>query len=421
MNAALAVAARSGADSAPVARQQASAGRGGDFASLLGASSASTAAAPAVADRPSSNVAVQANTAPPAQTADPQPGASCAAADGTRSSAAAAADHQHVADPRAPASDSVNEASATLGGSPVDAEAPAANDAHDVDTQDDVGTADQDADAPGWLQSLRQSLSLLFGAAPAAPAEDVPESAATTAPPIAPHPASATAPGAVAAVVPDADGITALGDLDPAGADKAQPDAAPFVDRQRPVGDARFDAMLSALQSHDAGASAHGIASAAVAPASATPNAGSTTPPVHTPPMTLPPEHSQFVESLGERIVWAADGAANGELSQATIELHPAELGCLRIQVQMRGDTAHVAFSADNPATRALLSDALPQLREMMSAQGVQLLRAQVDARSVPNGRQAATSGSVAVAESDSTSAASRRRVTRVKLVDAYV
>src|SRR3546814_16860544 len=92
------------------------------------------------------------------------------------------------------------------------------------------------------------------------------------------------------------------------------------------------------------------------------------------PPMTVPPDHPDFTHDLGERIVWITDSG----LSSARIDLHPLDLGRLSVHVHMHGDEAQVSFAADNPATRALLQDSLPQLRELMSVQGLQLLRAQV-------------------------------------------
>ncbi|WP_245586267.1 flagellar hook-length control protein FliK [Solimonas soli] len=136
--------------------------------------------------------------------------------------------------------------------------------------------------------------------------------------------------------------------------------------------------------------------------------------PATAPPLQLAPDHADFVEGLGERIVWITDGG----LQHARIELHPVELGAMSVQVQIRGDEAQIAFSADLPATRALLQNAVPQLRALLDAQGLQLLRARVDARVA------------AVSESDGTSDAWRdarepraapRRVGRLKLVDAYV
>jgi flagellar hook-length control protein FliK len=86
----------------------------------------------------------------------------------------------------------------------------------------------------------------------------------------------------------------------------------------------------------------------------------------------------------------------------------------------MRGDTAQVSFAADNPATRALLADSLPQLRELMSVQGLQLLRAQVEQR-VGATRSSDTAFSQSRERGDGRDGiAVVRRVTKLELLDAY-
>src|SRR3546814_64695 len=135
------------------------------------------------------------------------------------------------------------------------------------------------------------------------------------------------------------------------------------------------------------------------------------------PPMTVPPDHPDFTHDLGERIVWITDSG----LSSARIDLHPLDLGRLSVHVHMHGDEAQVSFAADNPATRALLQDSLPQLRELMSVQGLQLLRAQVEQK-VGASRSSDSAFSQSRERGDGRDGgAVVRRVTKLKLVDAYV
>lgn len=140
-------------------------------------------------------------------------------------------------------------------------------------------------------------------------------------------------------------------------------------------------------------------------------------------PMTLPPDHPEFTEALGERIVWAADAG----LDSARIELAPAELGSMSVQVQLRGSEAQVAFTADNPATRLMLQQAMPQLRELFAGQGLQLLRTQIEQRAGGgSGGARGESGSGGSADGSGSSGERRgggavRRVSRLRLVDAYV
>lgn len=123
----------------------------------------------------------------------------------------------------------------------------------------------------------------------------------------------------------------------------------------------------------------------------------------------LPLAEPDAAELLGERIDWlVADGA-----EEATIELHPAELGALSVRIQTRGDQAQVQFIVQDPATRQLLQQALPQLRELLGSSGIQLSRSRVETQS---GR------AVEAAETRAEPTVSRhRRVTGVVLVDAYI
>lgn len=117
-----------------------------------------------------------------------------------------------------------------------------------------------------------------------------------------------------------------------------------------------------------------------------------------------------FAADLGEHIEWQlGDG-----ISEAKIELHPAELGALTVRIETQGDQARVHIVAAEAATRSLLTQALPQLRELLAGSGMNLARSQVesggrrdDRSDERNPQQAATPGV-------------RRRATRVLLVDAY-
>lgn len=288
------------------------------------------------------------------------------------------------------------------------------SDASDEVKDDKGASAATDTALPDWLQAMRESLSLV-GAMFAAPAtaEAQPAKLATalpakpTAAPIATGTsksvaaAAATADSALLTVLtPDADGNFGLP-----------------TDTPAPNADLRFDTMLAVMGDHDAAtvplASTSGLASGALA---AMPSAPASTAPAAPPPMTVPPDHPEFAHDLGERIVWITDAG----LSSAKIDLHPLDLGRLSVHVQMHGDEAQVSFAADNPATRALLQGSLPQLRELMSVQGLQLLRAQVEQK-VGTTRSSDTAFSQARDRNDDGEAgAPVRRVTRLKLVDTY-
>lgn len=125
-------------------------------------------------------------------------------------------------------------------------------------------------------------------------------------------------------------------------------------------------------------------------------------------------DHPDAMADLGERILWQLDA----EVSEASIELHPAELGQLTVRIETRGDQAQVQFVAQEAATRNLLNQAMPQLRELLNSSGLQLTRSQVDGMrrgsAEAEARAASTKGAPL-------SAGARRHITRVALVDAYV
>ncbi len=121
---------------------------------------------------------------------------------------------------------------------------------------------------------------------------------------------------------------------------------------------------------------------------------------------------ADWPQALGERIAWSVDG----DLQDAVIELHPAELGSLTIRVETRGADAQVTLIAGTAAARDLLQQSLPQLRELMMGQGLNLARAQVE-------RPTTGSSSEAPASARGRNAGptgSRRRISQLLLVDAY-
>lgn len=92
----------------------------------------------------------------------------------------------------------------------------------------------------------------------------------------------------------------------------------------------------------------------------------------------LSPQQPDFAEALGEQIGWIV----GEERSEASIELHPPELGPIRIRIAHSGEQSSLLFQATHPQTRELLVASLPQLRDLLNAQGIELARAQVTAPS---------------------------------------
>lgn len=60
------------------------------------------------------------------------------------------------------------------------------------------------------------------------------------------------------------------------------------------------------------------------------------------------------------------------------LQLHPAELGYLEIDILSQGSAASIEFISQNAGTRDLIEQSLPRLRELMQEQGLQLSGLQV-------------------------------------------
>ncbi len=81
---------------------------------------------------------------------------------------------------------------------------------------------------------------------------------------------------------------------------------------------------------------------------------------------------------------WAEDFSARVSLmvrggeSSASLQLSPVDLGPVDINVTVRDSQASIHFGAAQAETRALLEASIPRLREMLAAQGFNLLDASV-------------------------------------------
>ena len=77
----------------------------------------------------------------------------------------------------------------------------------------------------------------------------------------------------------------------------------------------------------------------------------------------------EWAEELGTRLaVMTAQGDQSGSL-----RLSPEHLGPLEVQIRMQDDKANVVFGAQHADTRRALEEALPRLRELFAASGLQL------------------------------------------------
>ncbi|MFI3215539.1 MAG: flagellar hook-length control protein FliK [Methylococcales bacterium] len=98
-------------------------------------------------------------------------------------------------------------------------------------------------------------------------------------------------------------------------------------------------------------------------------------------PLTRPLSHPQWNEDLGERIVWMNSRG----ISSAEIRMNPEHMGPITVRIDMNQDQATIAFTAQNSVVREALEASLPKLREMLSAQQVNLADVSVSQQSSSN------------------------------------
>ena len=78
---------------------------------------------------------------------------------------------------------------------------------------------------------------------------------------------------------------------------------------------------------------------------------------------------NQWAQSFGEKIVWLA----KNDQQTAQISINPPQLGPMQISLSMNGDQANALFASPHVEVRQAIEDAMPRLREMLSAAGISL------------------------------------------------
>ena len=101
-----------------------------------------------------------------------------------------------------------------------------------------------------------------------------------------------------------------------------------------------------------------------------------------------PVRTQQWNQSLGNRIVWMA----NGHVQRAELHLNPPELGSLEVRVAVNQDETRVFFTAQHAAAREAVDAALPRLREMMGTAGLNLVQVDVSQQGLAKHGQASGS-----------------------------
>lgn len=160
-------------------------------------------------------------------------------------------------------------------------------------------------------------------------------------------------------------------------------------------------------------------ASGATDPASASPD-------LHGVDVPVSPADARFAGRFAAEV--ALLGSAGVE--RAEIQLQPRELGPVRVELSLSGESARIAFSAVQPETRQAIEQSLPILKDLLAERGLTLGQASVsDGRrddranddTASASRADSTRGDPAASSDPASPADPRRAAPRRTLLDLYV
>ncbi len=98
--------------------------------------------------------------------------------------------------------------------------------------------------------------------------------------------------------------------------------------------------------------------------------------------MTTPITEPGFADELYDTVKLVSTRG----LQSVEINIAPAELGPIKLRVDMTGNEADVRFEAAHEATRNLLADAVPALKEQLAQSGIDLRHASIERNASGNG-----------------------------------
>jgi flagellar hook-length control protein FliK len=108
-----------------------------------------------------------------------------------------------------------------------------------------------------------------------------------------------------------------------------------------------------------------------------------------------------WFQDLGARVDWLKDL----KVEKAEMQLHPAELGVLDIQISTGDEGTTVSFVTHNAEARHLIEENMPRLRDLLASQGMQLGQSHVSQHSEGQRRGHETHSGSANAQHDNAAA----------------
>lgn len=152
-----------------------------------------------------------------------------------------------------------------------------------------------------------------------------------------------------------------------------------------------------------------------------TPSATAAPMTVHALQLTEPVSGQAFQQALGQQVVWLT----GQEIKQASIRLHPQDLGQLDIKVSVNHGSVNVVINAQHPAAADAVQQTLPQLASMLAQHGLSLGHADVGHR--PSGHAQGRENHRGGAHADSSAAddataavAPASTIGAINLLDAF-
>jgi len=138
--------------------------------------------------------------------------------------------------------------------------------------------------------------------------------------------------------------------------------------------------------------------------------------------MKAPVGSQAFHQELGQQVAWLGGQAGEG-VKQASIRLHPEELGQLDVKISMNQGKVDVVFSAQQPAAVTAVQQTLPQLNHLLAQHGLSLGHAEVgqqDRSDRQDGRQGSASRSADIDDMQAQGITMPVSISSVGLLDAF-
>jgi flagellar hook-length control protein FliK len=98
--------------------------------------------------------------------------------------------------------------------------------------------------------------------------------------------------------------------------------------------------------------------------------------------IAVPMSDPSWPQALAAQVHWMA----GSQVQSATLRLSPEHLGPILVRIDLQQSQINVNFSAAHADTRAALTDAVPRLREMLAAGGLNLGQANVQQEGAGSG-----------------------------------